>query len=468
MAYFTFRFRDAAGGTVHKSDFTLLEFVPIVRHTLRSLTQEPELAAGAAGYKAVIRPCYDEILRQPADTLPSVTPALLRPVEDGSVLQISEEDLKVYAPISYLDEIEAFYNPGPSALCASCPDRLRCLGSGVATSADVSGWIELDPASLRSNVRVSYFALRIESADGRVLHTSNISLTRLRFYANYVLTVLKTAGHTNLAGVQRADIIARFEGQPQIEPILDPRRRPAATFRDHAPVFAPQPAPPGNLVDWEGIEEPHPAATHTDPQTDMAELEIKVFPTETTPLPHRSPPPAKPYPGSRIDPEHLPIFLHRSVVRDLETQRLELRSDVGGILVGEAILDPADGKPYVEVVAALAATGANGEQMRVNLDSHFLRQIQERIDREYPGRRTIGWYQFHLLRVAVRTANGVVTAGVLSEPLEMLDDELFLHRNFFPERWHLGLVIDASKGALRFYHLKDGEISPSAGCRLVD
>jgi hypothetical protein len=472
MTYFTFRFRNDAGEIVHESDFTLEEFIPLVRQTLRSLAQEPEIVANPTGYRVFIRPCYDAVPHpQPSELSRDVELSPSPPaVEEGSLLQISEEDVEVYAPVSYVDEIEAFYNPGTSMLCVACPDRLRCPGSALTTHGQLGGWIELDPDSVRTNERVTYFVLRVEAA-GRVLHTGHIRIGKLKYYANLALTLLRHAGRSTLKGSERAEIVARFEGQPQIDPSLLPARRPQVAFRIPAAPAAARPEPPRRLVDWDGLEESEvraQSALPADPlPADAADLEITVFPTETDPLPRRSPPAAEPITRAGINPDHLQIFLHRSVIRDLNAQRRDLRSEMGGILVGEAVLDPADGRPYVEVVAALQATDSNGEQMRVNLDSNFLRQVHERIEKEFPGRRTVGWYQFHLMRVAVSTAGSMVTAGIVGEPLRLMEDEVFLHRNFFPQQWHLGLVIDASKGILRFYHLQDGEMAVSNSCRLV-
>lgn len=480
MTYFTLKFRNAAGDLLFETDFTLHELIPLIRHTLRSLAHAPELAESPIGYRAFLRPCYDPLpKRSPAKVSPPEAVALPSPpaIADGSLLQILEEDLDNLAPVSFVDELEAFYNPGTSTLCLSCPERQRCPGSGKATATDLADWIMLDPEALRSNEPVNYFSLRIEALSGRVLYKSEVRLRSLQFFVSLVLILLRESSRPLRPQTlgDRAEIIARFEGQPRVAPILLSATRPRVSLRSNSTIAQPLPEPPRRLVDWDRLEETEPNArpelprfpTGSLPEPDPVDLEIKVFPTETDPLTHQPPPPSELLPGTQVDPGSLPVFLHRTALHDLTKQRTKVFSEAGGILVGEAFLDPSNGRPYVEVVAALPATDERGDWVKVNLDSHFLRQIQERIDREFPGRRTIGWYSFHLLRVTIRTAGSMVTAGVLGEPLGLLEEEVFLHRNFFPQPWHLGLVID-TVDSFRFYHLRDGTMVITNDWRLVD
>jgi hypothetical protein len=480
MGYLTLKIRNPGGDLLFETDVTLHEFIPFVRQMTRSLASHPDLAANPTGYRALLKPCYDlRPKNRPVAEPPreAVTPAPPLPAQEGSLLQISEEDLETYAPVTYFEELSAFYHPGSSSLCLSCPERRRCPGSGRAGTTDLSGWIELDPEAPRTNEPVKYFTLRIEALGGKVLRESELRLQKLESFVALVSQLLRETGRLTrpATGTNRGEFIARFEGQPRVDPLLSPSDRPPAYFS--RPSVQPKPAsePPRRLVDWDRLEEPDPSArreplglqSSSSSEPDPVDLEIKVFPTETDPLTRRPPPPSELLRGAPTDPEQLPIFLHRSVFHDLNEQRSKVRSEVGGILVGEAFVDPVNGRSYVEVVAALPATDERGEWVKVNLDSHSLRQIQERIDREFPGRRTVGWYRFHLLRVAVRTAGSVLTADIYGEPLRLLEEEVFLHRNFFPQPWHLGLVIDTVEGALCFYHLRDGAIVTSGGFRLV-
>jgi hypothetical protein len=479
MGYLTLRIRRVTGDLLFESDFTLHELIPLVRHLTRSLGHDPDIAANPIGYRVFLTPCYGALPKVSAAATPwkiTTSPSPPPPVGEGSLLQISEEDVEVLAPVSYLEELEAFYRPGTSGLCLSCPERLRCRGSGAAGATDLAGWIELDPEAPRSNQPVTYFQLRIETLGGRVLHASDVRLGKLQLFVSLVASLLRDAGRLDLprdAGI-RIEVIAHFEGQPQIDPLLLRAGRVQASPRSVAILAQPLPDPPRRLVDWDRLEEPEAQASpvpapvaDTAPAPDPVDLEITVFPTETDPLERRPPPASEPAPRSRPGPEHLPILLHRSVIGELDAQCRSLRSEAGGILIGEAFLDPANDRPYVEVVAALPARDEQGELMKVNFDSHFLRQIQERIDRDFPGRRTVGWYHFHLLRVAVRTTGAVVTAGFVGEPLSLHDEEVFLHRNFFPQPWHVGLVIDTIDGGLCFYHQRDGAMAVSGDCRLV-
>jgi hypothetical protein len=456
MSHLTLRFRNAAGEVLQEGAYTLHHFIPFVRHVMRTLEDEPEIAADPIAYRALLRPCHDA----PPELAPEDRSWQKRPALRTS--EIAEATIDAQGPVSYAEEVEAYYARGSSALCAKCPERLRCPGSGQPHSG-LEGWIELDPEWVATSEPVSYFALRIESAAGRVLHRSTIPLTKLEtFLVHAYRTLRQDRRLAATSGGVRIEVIARKDGQRE-----DP-------VRPSRPEREPAPAGPGkSLVDWDRIEASEPAAgparrvASAAPAAPDPDLEIRIYPTQNEPLPQRPPRPGEPLPGATADSGHLPIYLHRAAFRKLHAQIHEVDREAGGILVGEAVIDPERGTPYVEIAGVLSAADEKGGLVKMQMNSGFLRLIQERIDRDYPGCRTIGWYQFHMPYVAVQAkGDNVITAGLVGNPSEMFEDEVFMHRNFFPQRWHVGLVIDAVRGSLRFYHLNDGKMDVSTNCQL--
>jgi hypothetical protein len=470
MAYFTMQFRAATGEVAFETDFTTHELIPLVRHFLRSLTPYREADVHLAGHRVIVTPHYEGRPNSKVYVAPEIAKLVQPPAagnDGGDLLQISEEDLDVYAPVSYADEFEAYYNPGTSHLCVDCPERQRCPGSGRQT--ETGEWILLDPAAPRSNEPIIYFTLRIESSEGRFLYQCDVPLSYFQLFVNLTARLLDEKGRLPLpaSGNLRADIIVRYEGQPRIDPVLSPKARPRVVISDQPPRVSSRPpmdssrplteaGPPRRLVDWDSLEEK---------ESEQPEFEIKVLPTEPEPLAHKPTPEHAEAVGTISDSQIL-IFMRRSALQSLQSQK-DLRTEAGGILVGEVYLRPADDRPWIEIVGALPAVDGRGEPASMSLDFNLL---QDRLNREFPGRHAVGWYRFHLLgntRVSVYDGRRLYTAGI-GERLLLLRDESFMHQSFFPQPWHVGLVIDGIDRTSRFYHRQGEEIVGCDGYMLVE
>ena len=462
MAHFTLKFRTDGGEVVYETDFTLHELIPLVRQVLRSLGTHAELARDLVAYRAIVTPRYEGQPRMKAEATRAIVHPAPRPVAaEGApgnttdLLQISEQDVEIYAPVSYLEELLAYYNPGTSHLCLDCPERQRCPGAGRQVENNIASWIILDPEAPRTNEPLTFFTLRIESRERKILFENDFPIGSLDFFIKLVkLLKGKDSLRPLESGTFQGEVIARYEGQPRVDPILAPERRPRLLARTEppTPARAAAPEPPRRLVDWDSLEERGEAAP---------EIDIKVLPSEPEPLAR------KPTPGPEgiqevglVGDSPLLIFLRRSVQKALEVASKDLRSEIGGVLVGEAYLRPNDDRQWVEIVGLLPAIDGQGEAASLALDFNLL---QERLNREFPGHRTVGWYRFHLLgsqRVSVYYDRHLYMAGI-GERLLLLQEESFMHRNFFPQPWHVGLVIDGIEGTSRFYHRRGEEI---VGC----
>jgi hypothetical protein len=471
MAHFTLKFRTNGGEVFFETDFTVHELIPLVRQVLRSLGTRPDLAADLPSYRAIVTPRYEGQPRTKADVTRNIVYPAPRPVVTDStpdsatdLLQISEQDLEVYAPVSYLEELLAYYNPGSSHLCLDCPERQRCPGSGRQTENDVANWIALDPEAPRTNEPLVFFTLRIESRERKILFENDFPIGAFDFLVKMTARLLEGKDSVRLPASRtfQGEVIARYEGQPRIDPILSPERRPRMLVRTDPPAPARRAAaaePPRRLVDWDSLEERGGAAP---------DIDIKVLPSEPEPLDHKpTPAPEHTQEVDLVGDPPLLIFLSRSVQQALEAAKKDLRSEIGGVLVGEAYLRPTDDRQWVEIVGLLPAINGSGEAASLTLDFNLL---QERLNREFPGHRTVGWYRFHLLgnqRVSVYYDRHLYMAGV-GERLLLLKEESFMHRNFFPQPWHVGLVIDGIEGTSRFYHRRGDEIVGCDGYMLFD
>jgi hypothetical protein len=481
MPHFTFRIRDGAGGPggpggdlLAEIDLTLHDLIPLVRHLTR------RLAAGGrgqelAGYRAVVTPRYGGVPLE--QDLPAAVVASDAPPAPDEPLRISEQDLDVHGQVSYREELEAYYNPGTSSLCTDCPERHRCPGSGLHLEAPVGEWIVLDPAAPRSKEPVAFLTLRLESAQGALLYQRDFRLVVLRFFLLLVMRLLHRAGRLEVpaSGLLQPEIIVHHDGQPRLDPLLVPENRPRILARARPLVATAGRSSEADgrrrLVDWERLD-----AGAGGEGDEPPDLDIKILASaEPAPLARRPPP------GSErveevgaVDGSPLRVFLSRSVLGALQADRRTLRADlggeVGGILVGDAFLDADGDAPWVEIVGAIPALDELGKPVKMTLDFHLLRPLEERMSQDFPHHRTVGWYRFHRFgdRHLLVQAGDRLLAADLGERLLLLPEESFMHRNFFAQPWHVGLIIDALSGETRFYR-RDGErVVACSGYHLLD
>jgi hypothetical protein len=467
MDFLTLKVRAPDGALAYATDFTLHELIPLVRHLTRRLERRPHLAGQLPGYRAVIVPGYD---RPAAATLPA-EPGPGDPPPSGRPAAALTADAPPAAgggAVSFAAEVRAFFSPGTSPLCGSCPERLRCPGAGKEATGSLDGWIVLDPQAARTNRPIRHLGVRIEDAGGRRLHQEEVSLEPLQPFVSMVSKLLRQAGRLSplTRGRYSVELIARYDGQPAIDPMLAPaeRSRLAVSFLHLPGTLAGNQAPPETLVDWDSLEQE---------EEEEQQLEIQLLATESESLPRQAPPgtercEAVGTPGQ----DDLPVYVHRGVLAGLRAASQEGSVEVEGLLVGGAFLIPEDGRPWIEIggllpVAASPAPAGDGP----GPGAFSLLHDRGRLEAAGRGGRTVGWYRSHLvadLRV-VRQEGRQLVLAVDGDRLTPTRDERFFHRHFFAEPWHVGLVLDGLEdGGLRFYRRQGEDLVACAGFLIVD
>lgn len=126
-------------------------------------------------------------------------------------------------------------------------------------------------------------------------------------------------------------------------------------------------------------------------------------------------------------------------VNDHANTTLDL--EVGGMLVGQPCLTP-DLEPYIVVSAALEALHVDQSSAHLTFTSTTLADVLQRLEETYPDKQIVGWYHTH---------------PALSVFLSSMD--IWLHTHFFPEPWHVALVIDPYVNHGGFFCYADGEAS---------
>lgn len=147
----------------------------------------------------------------------------------------------------------------------------------------------------------------------------------------------------------------------------------------------------------------------------------------------------------------------------LEAVRAVARSgasvEEGGVLVGHVYeRDNASGY-LVEITDHIKSEGtfASVTELRYTFESW---QKQTAVLKErFPGKRIVGWYHTHLVRMGVLHIEG--SQGTLFDTgLFFSRDDHFMHRQFFREKWYVALVLDTEATAA-FFCWSGDEIVPN-------
>jgi proteasome lid subunit RPN8/RPN11 len=123
----------------------------------------------------------------------------------------------------------------------------------------------------------------------------------------------------------------------------------------------------------------------------------------------------------------------------------DMDNEVGGILVGEWCVDEASQRQFIIVEAALAARHTRQSSVHLTFTPDSLVDIHNEIDKNYPGKKIVGWYHTH-------PRMGIFLSHY----------DTWLHKYFFPAHWQVALVIEphAATGGI-FIRQANGLFDPS-------
>lgn len=98
--------------------------------------------------------------------------------------------------------------------------------------------------------------------------------------------------------------------------------------------------------------------------------------------------------------------------------------EVGGMLVGQAYRSPAN-HLYIIIEDILEAQHIDHSPVHVTFTSDTLSDMHNRLEATYPDKQIVGWYHTH--------------PGL---SLFLSSWDVWLHTHFFPQPWHVALVVD--------------------------
>jgi len=134
------------------------------------------------------------------------------------------------------------------------------------------------------------------------------------------------------------------------------------------------------------------------------------------------------------------IFVHENVLEEiLDYSERDLQRELGGFLIGGW---HEDRRPYVEVRQFLPALDALSRPASLTFTHDTWSAMTRQVDNRFPGERVVGWHHTH-------PDLGIFMSGY----------DLFIHRHFFTEPWHLAMVVDPCRGEFCFFQWRGEHIT---------
>ncbi len=125
-------------------------------------------------------------------------------------------------------------------------------------------------------------------------------------------------------------------------------------------------------------------------------------------------------------PGAVDVFMTQRAYEDVCTQAAsDLRNEVGGWLVGKHRQDKISGRGFVVIETVLPAENTRFGSAFLTFTQASMVALNTTLERYFPEKILVGWFHTH------------PRMGVFFSEWDR-----WLHMNFFPEPWHVGLVIE--------------------------
>jgi len=169
----------------------------------------------------------------------------------------------------------------------------------------------------------------------------------------------------------------------------------------------------------------------------------------------------------RISEQDIPIFLKQNArmqVHKSASASEQVVEEVGGFLLGNVFRDPNSDQLFVDISETVEADEARGTAVSLDFNYSAWRQVLDRIDRDCPDKIPVGWYHTHLFSQAiVLPVEGAENEYIARYMPFFSQPDLFIHRNFFRDPWHVALVLDLRCKCEAFFSWHGGDIQATHG-----
>src|SRR6185312_10334604 len=168
--------------------------------------------------------------------------------------------------------------------------------------------------------------------------------------------------------------------------------------------------------------------------------------------------------GVKPAPESVQIVITRSALGAVQQiARNGAKVEEGGVLVGNIFTVPSSSAHLVEISAQIFAEEARGTRFELRYTFESWQKRTAELKEKFPGRRVVGWYHTHLVKAKVfdeEQQHMSVTEHFFSS------SDHFMHRQFFPEKWYVAMVLNPD-GEAAFFQWDGNEIVRAKGFYVV-
>lgn len=315
---------------------------------------------------------------------------------------------------------------------------------------------------------ITYLTTQIRSADSGTAYRYDFSLYRM---LNDLLTkiVQMLMDNDELQDGEHfyISISAHQHGRPRIDPVAMVERTPVAVVQAMT-----EERPPAELAGPSDIIEIQVPGRSSEPQVEEEEEdEIHIIIESQEDL-------IKPISKSmsdytdaeicgQINEGQLPIYVRRGCMENVRKAcnvSAQVNEEVGGFLVGNVYRDPDSDQLYVEISEAVEADKARGTYVRLEFNYDAWRQVLDRVDSDFPDKFPLGWYHTHLISQTLVLPAEESNSEFIARYYTFFSQlDVFIHRNFFPNPWHVALVMDLRCNKEVFFAWQEGRIAPNHG-----
>ncbi len=337
---------------------------------------------------------------------------------------------------------------------------------GKDIADDAPGFLDIVFEGLESPVDpITYLTTQIRSKETNMLYRFDWRIhSLLQSLIRSVTQILLDDGILHQGDRFRCVLSAHAQGRPRIDPVAAVKKLSAT--------------PPPSKADSRDLGEITISESERQPTTPPAkaidDLDIKIEQVEELIKPEDKS--TKSYSNVEtvgvIAEDEIPIFFKRSALAQAhQSAHVSAKAveEVGGFLLGKVLRDPESTRLFVEISEVVEADQAKGTYVSLDFNYNAWRQVLDRLDRELKGKVPVGWYHTHLISqaLAVPTSESENEYTAYYVPFFSSPD-LFIHRNFFPDPWHVALVMDLRCGKQVFFTWHKSEIQFTGGYYLYD
>ena len=169
----------------------------------------------------------------------------------------------------------------------------------------------------------------------------------------------------------------------------------------------------------------------------------------------------------QIAEQDIPIFIHRTAMEKTRKSAgvsAKANEEVGGFFIGSVFRDPENDRLFVEISETVETDRARGTYVSLEFNYEAWRQVLDRIEGDIRDKHLMGWYHTHLVSHAIVSPVEDKSHDYVARYSPFFSShDVFIHRNFFPSAWHVGLVLDLRCKKEVFFTWNSGEITGAKG-----